>query len=313
MRISTTTGAWRDRRDGQYVPVNECIPRLAAAGFEAVDISFCHSIDQHIPLYKNGIEINDDNWEKWVDETNGVLKACGIPATQAHAPFYNVLSDNVPMRDYWEEMVRRSVIASGRMGIDWIVFHPGFLPDSCSDRLNLERNLEYLLPYLELAAEHGTGIAIENMLGPMSDQKSRGRRRFASGIDDLLELADRLAQRYDNVGICWDFGHANEMAMNQEECLRMIGNRLKCLHVNDNNGLLDDHILPFSGNIDWPALMKVLGEIRYDGDLAYECHKFTHRLPEELVDEALRFSVSVAEYLVSVIRENTLPEENGCL
>lgn len=27
MRISTTTGAWRDRRDGQYVPINECIPR----------------------------------------------------------------------------------------------------------------------------------------------------------------------------------------------------------------------------------------------------------------------------------------------
>ena len=259
MKISTTTGAWRDRCDGWYVPVNECIPRLAAAGYEAVDISFCHSIDQHIPVYKNGIEINGDNWEFWVEETIGVLNACGIPATQAHAPFYNVLSSNIPMRDYWEEMVCRSVVASGRMGIDWIVFHAGFLPESSSERLNLEKNVEYFLPHLELAAKSGTGIAIENMFDPMSDKNSRGRRRFASGIDELLGLVDHLAEHYDNVGVCWDFGHGNEMAMNQEECLRMVGKRLKCLHVNDNNGVLDDHILPFSGSIDWHSMMRILG------------------------------------------------------
>lgn len=37
--------------------------------------------------------------------------------------------------------------------------------------------------------------------------------------------------------------------------------------INDNNDLLDDYILPFSGNINWPALMKALRKIWYDGNL----------------------------------------------
>lgn len=71
------------------------------------------------------------------------------------------------------------------------------------------------------------------------------RHRFRTDGDRLNCIPHRILP-----DSCSDnFGHANKMALNKEECLRMIGKRLKCLHVNGNNGRLDDHILPFSGNI----------------------------------------------------------------
>ncbi|QQO08965.1 sugar phosphate isomerase/epimerase family protein [Breznakiella homolactica] len=298
MLISTTTGSWRDRPNKTYVPIIRSIPKFAAAGFDAVDINFCHAI--HLHLYENGIEINGDSWMDWVEETKNVLAENHIAANQSHAPFYNVLDHSLTDREFREEMVRRSVIASGKLSVKWVVIHAGTIPDSPSARESLRANIEYFKPHLELAAENGTGIAIENLFDFSSDENSRGARRYTGGLDELLELVDSLARDFPNVGICWDFGHANEMALNQEQALKLVGKRLKALHVNDNNGVLDDHTLPFAGLIDWPRLMKVLKEIGYDGDFTYEIHRFTQRMPEELIDEALRFSVSVARYLVSL-------------
>ncbi|MDL2229018.1 sugar phosphate isomerase/epimerase [Treponema sp. OttesenSCG-928-L16] len=300
MLISTTTASWRDRPNKVYIPIIQSIPKFAAAGFDAVDLNFCHAT--HLNIYKEGIEINRDNWQDWVNEVRKALEASRITANQSHAPFYNVLDTSIEDIEFKEELVRRSIIASGRLGVKWVIIHAGTIPDSPSAKESLKANMEYFKPHLELAAKNNTGIAIENLFDYSSDEFSRGARRYAGGLDELLELVDCLAKDFPNVGVCWDFGHANEMAVKQEKALRLVGKRLKALHVNDNNGVMDDHTLPFAGLINWEALMKVLKEIGYEGDFTYEIHRFTQRLPDELIDEALRFSVSVAKYLVSLAR-----------
>ena len=79
------------------------------------------------------------------------------------------------------------------------------------------------------------------------------------------------------MGICWDFGHANLMGIDQREALRVMGKRLKATHVADNSGKLDDHILPFQGNVNWRSILPVLSEIGYEGDLTFEIHNSTSR------------------------------------
>ncbi|MDL2229021.1 sugar phosphate isomerase/epimerase [Treponema sp. OttesenSCG-928-L16] len=300
MMISTTTGSWRERPDKTYIPIIQSIPKIAAAGFDAVDISFCHAI--LLNIFKGGIEINHPDWERRVEEIQETLRTNKVRANQSHAPFYNVLNTSIEDIDFKEEMVRRSIISSGRLGVKWVVMHAGTIPDSPSAKESLKANMEYFKPHLELAAKHNTGIAIENLFDFVGDQSSMGARRFSGGLDELLELVDCLAKDFPNVGVCWDFGHANEMAVNQENALRLVGKRLKALHVNDNNGIRDDHTIPFAGLINWHSIMKVLKEIAYGGDFTYEIHRFTLRMPEELIDEALRFAVSVARYLVSLAR-----------
>ena len=115
-----------------------------------------------------------------------------------------------------------------------------------------------------------------------------------------MELVDRLSEQYDNVGICWDFGHANMMGWNQPQALEMMGKRLIATHVQDNYADNDHHLLPYHGTIEWEPIMKMLKKIDYKGVFAYETHKAAERVPEPVIDALLTYSLQLGKYLVSL-------------
>ena len=52
--------------------------------------------------------------------------------------------------------------------------------------------------------------------------------------------------------------------------LRKLGDRAKVLHIQDNRGALDDHLIPTRGIIDWKAFATTLGEVGYSGTFNFE-------------------------------------------
>ncbi len=293
MKLSTTTAIYRFRQDGSYVPIKECAKKLYNAGYRDIDVNFCKSDQMKM-------ELSEDNWESWANELKEEMEGMGMTATQSHAPFYNVIDPSFPNREHTEEIIRRSIIASGILGVKSIVMHGGmdyFDPDFEEIK---RRNMEYFKPHLQLAEKYGVSIAIENMFDTKDNQLGIRKRRYLSDVDELIDLVDTLKKDFPNVGICWDFGHANEMAWRQDKSLRMIGKRLIATHVNDNYGVIDDHLLPFLGTISWEVLMKTLKEIDYNGSFAFETHKFTQSIPDEIIGEALKFSVTIGNYLLSL-------------
>lgn len=63
----------------------------------------------------------------------------------------------------------------------------------------------------------------------------------------------------DKLKFCFDSGHANSMTKNiQDFPWDKFGNILYYLHLNDNNGDKDQHLIPFNGNINWSELMTVI-------------------------------------------------------
>ena len=223
-----------------------------------------------------------------------------MTVSQSHAPFYNVIDPNYPYREEEEEMVRRSIIASSELGAGIVVIHGGSLPYCPDYRKNKRENIEYLKPHLELAAEYGVKIAIENLFDINDSEKRVRVPRYLADPEDLIDLVDTLHQSYDNVGIVWDFGHANLMHWNQPECLEMMGDRLIATHVQDNYGVIDDHLLPYLGTIEWEPIMKTLKKINYQGAFAYETHKMTDRLPDPMIDAMMRYAYELGEYLLTL-------------
>ena len=61
----------------------------------------------------------------------------------------------------------------------------------------------------------------------------------------------------------------------------------------------DQHLLPFSGRIKWPAVMQALRDVDYRGPFSLEVHNAFHPLPEELKDTQLRFASEICTYLVN--------------
>ena len=253
------------------------LQRVVDGGFRHLDMNFwdwCH--DPRSPF-------KQDNWREWVQRIGEAAQRAGAVFTQAHAHVYNFYTQ--PAENEHEEQIRRSIKGAGMLGIPWIVMHPSQRPDF-QEGDSLEKtyrdNVEYFRREADLAAECGTGLALENM------RSLKGGMYTAELLCELIDRIDR-----PNVGACWDTGHANLAGQDQPAAIRALGKRLHALHIADNMGVNDDHTMPFVGNINWPPIIEALRDIDYDGDFTFESHMFIRKMPEACKAEAVRMMYNV--------------------
>lgn len=290
MRLSTSTNIMdRYQRVQGVVSMEACIRACHEAGYRVLDMNFCDMSNPGMPLAL-------DDWQRWTEDVASLAASLDIVFSQSHAHFYNFLNPQLENLDYHEEMLRRSIVASSMLGVPWITMHAGTDATSggYSDSRSLAGNIAYLTPYVEMAQRHNVGVTLENMFDP-----TPSKRTFTASTENLLALVDAFDPAA--VGVCWDFGHANLVGMDQVASLRAVsGARLKAVHVADNHGVRDDHLLPFYGTMDWPPLVAVLKEIGYTGDFTYEITPFLDGVPPVLRQTALRHTVEVGEYLIGL-------------
>lgn len=292
MRLSTSTNIYFNRPENRKAAIEESVRLCAQGGFRVMDMNFYDCTTFKLPFVT-------DQWESWIHGIKKVAEDHKIEFSQAHANFYNFCDKNVPDKEFLDGMVLRSIDCAAILGVKWLVIHAG--TDFDSPRLvaaSKEKNIEYFKPVLEYAARRKMGIAIENLW----DYNIAPIRRYTTTAEELVDLVDHLRMEYGHVGICWDFEHADIMKQPQEPALKMIDSRLKATHVSDNTGIHNDHILPFYGYTNWEEIMRVLKEINYQGDFTYEIHRYTAQLPDALVIPALKYSVEVGNYLLSLAK-----------
>ena len=299
VRISTSTNIAAFLPDseqtfaGQKNGFDFCVELCARAGYKCLDLNLCEAMNP-------GSRLRGDDWEKYVKDIAELGRRWGVEFTQSHLPYYDIFANNDPAKaELMEELIRRSIIASGELGVKWTVTHPGTLYSAGPDTAkSLEKNIEYYSVHLETAKKAGIGIALEN---DFEYQGPHHQRIFGAYIPELCELADAFND--EAVGICYDFGHANLCGGFHRENLRLIGNRLRATHVQDNYFLNDDHLMPFFGKTDWADAMAGLAEICYEGDLTYEIQEFGRYLPNELKHLAVQMSVEIGNYLLRLYGE----------
>ncbi len=75
--------------------------------------------------------------------------------------------------------------------------------------------------------------------------------------DYIQYVFDNL--KSDNLKFCFDSGHANAFTQNLETFpWHLMGNKLQCVHLHDNDGISDQHLQPFAGNINWDKLINII-------------------------------------------------------
>lgn len=272
----------------EYYSLAESIRFFGKMGFEAVDVNLCSSIQKWHFLQR-------EDWREAIWEAKQAAEMCGVELCQSHLPFYNFAAPGCEELELREAMTMRSLEASAMLGVKWTVFHAGNAPDAVLNiRESKRRTLEYLKPLWERAGELGVGIAIENLFVPSYLHKSR---RYCSNVEDVIDLVDTLGQ---NAGVCWDFGHANLVGDDQRDCLRAVGSRLKVIHVHDNNGVHDEHNVPYvnSGNVNWEEILPVLGKIGYRGNFNFEVA--AARLPEDTREGFAAYVAAVGKHLMKL-------------
>jgi len=194
----------------------------------------------------------------------------------------------------FSEKMHRAIDAAAFMGVEYAVLHPnaGTLPMKKYNRAEQFDNVvKHLAPFAEHAVKVGVNIVVENMRVIPTFVVSH---RYCQSPDELCDVADALG-----IGVCWDFGHANISGVKQSEGLAYVGKRLKVIHINDNAAVDDEHILPFTGNIDWRDAMHGLALAEYEGVFNFELS--TSKLPASVRKAYAGYVVDAANELMSYI------------
>ena len=300
MRLGTSSNLFgQKRRSNDILPYREQVMRSYEAGFKVFSIGFASAFNG------NG-ELAKDNWEEIIYDLGNEAANHGIEFSQSHAPYSSdfFLYGKQPSQETIErfnEIMRRSILASEMLGVKWVTIHP--LDDNINTEFETDviakTNIDFFSPWFEMAKKHNVGFALENVT---EFDRARIRRRFGATTDDLLAVVDTIND--DAFGITWDFGHANNMIKDQCRQLRKLGKRIKATQVQDNKGVYDSHLAPFvGGTVSWESIMPCLKEIGYEGDFILECHGFMNQFPEELKLSAAKLAYDFGMYCMKLYEQ----------
>ena len=239
-RIVTTTDVFEDG-----YPAEKAIDRLAALGYEGIDMGFDYWVFEGSPFL-------GEDYLGWAKSLRAHADAVGIPYTHAHAP---AEADNY-------EYAVRSIRAAAVLGARYLVVHPVFRYENGAPIKSRSRfwaiNAALVEKLLPVAAECGVTLLAENLL---------------SGVCADPRAVAGLVKRVDSpwFGWCFDVGHAHVSGYTPD-ILKACAAVPISLHIQDNGGTGDEHLIPGDGTVDWDLFLFVLKEIGYLGDCVLEAH-----------------------------------------
>ena len=102
-----------------------------------------------------------------------------------------------------------------------------------------------------------------------------------SSTDAIMNLLREAGA--DNVGVILDVAHVHAGKEYLALVIPKLGNLVKLVHLSDNDGTNAYHYSPGSGNIDFPAVIRSLKRIGFDGYLVVDTSGV-----DNIVEEAIR-------------------------
>ena len=250
MRIATTTEDFAP----YFNEYTECIEKVAEAGFKYIDLSM------YIIHNDDALLIRDD-WENEVEKIKACAERLGVKFVQAHSPGGRIFDEERNMNMNLFNMHVRSVEVCAKLGIPNIVVHPGFWFGITKEDY-FEYNIMFYKKLLQKVEHLGVNILVENC----SSENLEIGYSLTKG-SEMVEIIK--AVNHPLFHACWDTGHANTIGTQYEEIMEM-GEELYALHINDNRGTQDEHIMPYLGTLNLDDIMHGLIDSRFKGYFTFE-------------------------------------------
>jgi sugar phosphate isomerase/epimerase len=148
------------------------------------------------------------------------------------------------------ELFEKEVDIAAALGASLIVAHEPTLGFKVEEELI---GLDCCCQIMNHALSHGVRVALEN--GPFST------------------LDKSLAKIGQHIDVCLDVGHANLTEGGIAAALEGFGTQIAHVHLSDNYGEEDDHLVPGEGYIsmdDWRNLFNTLHGEEFAGNIVFE-------------------------------------------
>ena len=237
------------------------------SGFDAVDFN--------LEVYNLEDDIyggSEDAFESHFDMIKRKAAELELEISQTHGRCRTYFPDDEASKDWTHRICDRDLHATSLLGAPACVIHfinstrwgkqPADVMRSASSEM-----YDNIVPFAE---KYKAKIAMETF-GAARINGARIRDFFADPIEFKMQY-DRLDTQHKT--ICVDTGHTHEAESfwvpPPEEMIRILGSDISLLHLHDNSGHWDDHLMPGAGNINWPAVFDALDEVGYKGVYNFE-------------------------------------------
>lgn len=202
-----------------------------------------------------------------VNTIHGPLKNNSLIWSEDFEEYVNFLKDYIKM--------------CGELKIKYFVLHTA--GKDCP--LFTNSGLENFKELVELAKSLGVVILAENL----------------RTVDHLIFLTEQIKSK--NFQICLDFGHANVWCYDAPHFIKKFKKHIKAVHIHDNFGpnAGDQHLIPFTGTIDWKFVIPLLFKY-YRGPITLELDNFkTEEFKYDNIDEYLSDAYKSAKELWELV------------
>jgi len=252
------------------------------AGFTALDFSVESEARLGMP---------DKDFNEYFSGLGKMAFDLGMEVGQTHAPFYTF---NTQMADYDAkiEFTKKAIKATALLGSKYTVIHaikPPLRQFNEYMKETKEINEKFYKALIPTLKEYDVYCAIENLFA--GDKNGDIVPSSCSTAEELAEYIDICDERFV---CCLDIGHVNVVTQNKgyehvnyRHMCRMLGDKIKVLHVHDNNGKRDQHLIPYAGSIDWDEVVKSLKSIGYSGNLSLETFYFMQQIKSECLETGM--------------------------
>ncbi len=300
MKTSIATG-----RICNLLGIDEGMAVIKAAGFEAIDFG---ALDSTYPWddaqNERPYTFFDEEEKMWalVDEYKAAAEKYGIAFGQFHAPTSTYYPRKPIATANMYKGICKAIEVAGYCNCPYIVVHPCFdgsarFP-SLTKAEEYKLNIDFYSSLIPLLKKHNVVCCLENMWS----QDWKSKKIYAASCADPNE-AVRYIDELNAIageklfGFCFDVGHYLLVGIDPCSAMEILGDRIVTLHTHDNNGVDDDHTLPYLGVCNWDRFVKGLRKIGYKGTLNYETAGFNGKFPTELVPAAVHMLGATASYL----------------
>ncbi len=234
-------------------PLDEAIRRIAAMGYDGVDIW-----GGRPHAYRRDLTASDTKRLRELLAENGLGVASFIPA-QFRYPTC-LCSNNEVIR--WDSVayINDSLETATRLGAPVVSVCPGHTVHGQTVADGWQRLADSLARICERAGLLGLKIALE--------PADRYETDLLANTADAMRMVAQVAA--SNLGVVLDTGHAHIAGEPAQAALAGMGDRLFHVHIDDNNGQRDQHLIPGDGTAGLRTWVAALQADGYKGYLSAE-------------------------------------------
>jgi sugar phosphate isomerase/epimerase len=236
-------------------------------------------LDQVLPItqrYPVGIEVLEFAMPENLDQPTPLLpeirqKLSRIPLIGMHGPFYELIpaSCDPLVRQVARTRHQQGYEMALRIGASHLILHSGYLPKTYPREQWIQNSLTYWVEFLRDKTD-SIMIHMENV--------------YEGDFSTLGELIDRVNQSYqeERLTICLDIGHVNANSLKSvTDWIIGLGDRIRYVHLHNNDGILDDHWRLDKGKIEITQVLELL--LKHSPNASWNVETFVEDIEPSLL------------------------------